>query len=167
MAPAAGRFDADMLDQLSAALAEHLGPAAYVIVSKAADSAADIYQLCMALSTHVPAADRNRFMSAALTLVRMSQPAASAPPPAPAPSAPPATSTPAGASPRAPEATRVNAETLALAAQRLAQYMGPIAQVLVAKEARDATTPADLWARLARYIADLNARKAFTASAPR
>jgi hypothetical protein len=56
--------------------------------------------------------------------------------------------------------------TLAQAARRLAEHIGPVARVLVDQESRAAASPAELYARLARHIRDPTARQAFVTGAP-
>jgi hypothetical protein len=43
------RFNAAVLDRLTAALSEHVGPGACVVVAKAAEQSLDVNQLCMSL----------------------------------------------------------------------------------------------------------------------
>ena len=131
------RFDAAVLDRLTTALTEHLGPGACVIVAKAADQALDVYQLGVALSAHVPVAHRARFLDGIGEVLRAGQAGALTP------------------------------TTLALAARRLAEDIGPVARVLVDRESRAAVSPADLYTRLAQHIRDPTARQAFLAAAPR
>jgi hypothetical protein len=125
------RFDAAVLDRLTAAMAEHLGPEACVVVAKAAAQSLDVYQLGMSLATHVPVARRAAFIDGIGDMLRAGKPGALTP------------------------------ALLALAARRLAEHIGPVARVLVDKESRGATGPADLYARLAQHIRDPAARQAF------
>jgi hypothetical protein len=131
------RFDAAVLDRLTAALTEHLGPEACVVVAKAADQALDLYQLGIALAAHVPVARRGAFIDGIGEMLRAGQPGALTP------------------------------TILAQAARRLAEHIGPVARVLVERESREAVSPADLYARLAQHIRDPTARQAFVAGAPR
>lgn len=158
MAP--DRFDAAMLDRLTAALTEHVGPDACIVVAKAAEKALDVYQLCMSVAAHVPAADRVRFLDGVADVMRMGGATWNT-------AAPAATEAPHPGAARAPNAAALGPETLAQAAKRLAQYLGPLAQVLVDKESRNVKNPADLYARLATHIRDPDARKAFIADMPR
>jgi hypothetical protein len=131
------RFDAAVLDRLTAALTEHLGPGACVVVAKAADQSLDVYQLGMSLATHVPVARRGAFIDGIGDMLRAGQPGALTP------------------------------TMLAQAARRLAEHIGPVARVLVERESHGAVSPADLYARLAQHIRDASARQAFVAGAPR
>lgn len=90
----------------------------------------------MALSAHVPLPRRTAFIDGIGELLRADRPA---------------TLTPA---------------TLAQAARRLAEHIGPVARVLVDQESRAAASPAELYARLARHIRDPTARQAFVTGAP-
>jgi hypothetical protein len=100
------RFDAAVLDQLTTALTEHLGPGACVVVAKAADRWLDVYQLCMSLATHVPTTAHAQFLGSIDDVLR---------------AGPAGTLTPAA---------------LAQAARRLAEHIGPVARVLVDRESR-------------------------------
>jgi hypothetical protein len=131
------RFDAAVLDRLTAAMAEHLGPEACVVVAKAADQSLDVYQLGMSLATHVPVARRAAFIDGIGDMLRAGRPGALTP------------------------------ALLAQAARRLAEHIGPVARVLVEKESRLATSPVDLYTRLAQHIQDPRARQAFIAGAPK
>jgi serine/threonine-protein kinase len=131
------RFDAAVLDRLTAALTEHLGPGACVVVAKAAEQSLDVYQLGMSLATHVPVARRAAFIDGIGEMLRAGQPEALMP------------------------------TMLAQAARRLADHIGPVARVLVERESREAASPADLYARLAQHIRDPIARQAFAAGVPR
>ena len=130
------RFDAAVLDRLTAALAEHLGRGACIAVAKAADQSLDIYQLGISLSAHVPASHRARFLDGIGDVLR------------------------------AGHAGPLTPTTLAQAARRLAEHIGPVARVLVDRESRTAVSPADLYTRLAQHIGDPTAREAFL-TAPR
>jgi hypothetical protein len=131
------RFDAAVLDRLTAALTEHLGPEACVVVAKAADQSLDVYQLGMSLATHVPVARRAAFIDGIGDMLRAGEPGALTP------------------------------TMLAQAARRLAEHIGPVARLLVERESRAAASPADLYARLAQHIQDPGARRTFVAGAPR
>jgi hypothetical protein len=63
--------------------------------------------------------------------------------------------------------TPLSLETLARAAQGLAQHIGPLAQMLVERESRSARNAADLYSKLAKHVRDPDARKAFVATASR
>jgi hypothetical protein len=130
-------FDPALLDRLTSALTEYLGAGACIVVAKAAEGALDVNQLCMSLASHVPSAKRMRFLDGIGDLLR--------------------------AGPSAP----LTPEILAEAVHRLAQHIGPLARVLVDKEARRAANPAELYARLAEHVHDAEARKTFLATAPR
>ena len=58
-----------------------------------------------------------------------------------------------------------NAE-LSRAQQEVARHLGPIAGVIVKREAADTATPRELWQRLAVHIDDLAAQQVFLSSAP-
>jgi len=131
------RFDAVVVDRLTEALTVHLGPAACVLVTKAAKQAVDIRHLCTSVAGHVPQPDRERFLADIHDVLRLAEPAPLTP------------------------------ELLASVGRRLAEHIGPLARVLVEKESRKAVNPYDLYKRLATHIHDPAARKAFVAAAPR
>jgi serine/threonine-protein kinase len=131
------RFDVAVLDRLTTVLTEHLGSGACIAVAKAADRSADVYQLCMALAMHVPAAHQARFLDGIGDVLRAGQPG------------------------------MLTATVLSQVTRRLAEHIGPVARVLVDKEAREAVTAADLYTRLAEHIREPAARQAFLAGAPR
>lgn len=133
----ASRFATGVLDRLTEALTPHRGAQACVIVAKAADQAQDVYQLAVAVALHVPAAERDHFLADVDDVVR----------PARQQSLTPA--------------------LLAQAARRLAEHIGPVARVLVEREARTAVDAGQLYARLALHIDDLAARRAFLTTTAR
>jgi hypothetical protein len=63
------------------------------------------------------------------------------------------------------EPAALTSETLSAAAKTLAQHIGPLAQVLVDRESRNARNRADLYWKLARHVRDPDARKAFLSAA--
>lgn len=156
----APRFDPALIARLTAALAREIGPVAKLVVRRAAAETADARALREALAESVPAASRASFLAAFADL---------APPP-------PAGSRSAEGGAPAPEGTRSSAAErrreiepalLARAEQMLARRIGPLARVLVREAARHATSPRDLFERLAVHIDDAEIRKVFVAEADR
>ena len=133
----ASRFAPAVLDRLTAALTRHKGPQACVIVAKAADQALDVYQLAIAVALVVPMAERDRFLEEIDDVLRPGR------------------------------LQSLTPSLLAQATRRLAEHIGPVARVLVQREARTATDAGQLYARLAQHIDDLAARQAFIATSPR
>jgi serine/threonine-protein kinase len=122
-----------------------------VIVRRAAESARSVGELCAAIAEAIPdPADRASFLAAA----PLENPAgAPAPPARERRDAPPA-------------AAALTPAELGEAERRLAQYIGPLAAVLVKKAARAAGDRDDFYARLGASIANPADRAAFLAAVP-
>src|SRR5262245_35581015 len=133
----ASRFAPAVLDRLTTALTPHKGAQACVIVAKAADQALDVYQLAVAVALHVPAPVRDRFLDEVDDVLHPGR------------------------------HQRLTPAVLTQAARRLAEHIGPVARVLVEREARTAADAGQLYAKLALHIDDLTLRQAFIATAPR
>jgi serine/threonine-protein kinase len=147
---APGTFDPALLRELEAALAPHLGPIARVTVHDTARTAGTLAELVRLLAWEIPDAAKAAFQKkfSDVSWVR------SGPPSGPAAN---------------PLAAHFSAEILAEAERRLAQYLGPVARVVVKRAAVNARGEADLYLLLAAEIEDAEERKAFSAglSAPR
>jgi serine/threonine-protein kinase len=160
--PVAGPgFDPAVLARVESALAEGIGPLARVLVRKAAKTASDIPALCDLLDVALPEAQRAAFRHRLRDLA--------GPPPAPVvePAAPrassprPATTAPA---PKARPERPLSPEVLAEAAERLAIHIGPVAQLLVKRAAKQASGSKDLYERLAAHIDNPRDRQRFVAA---
>ena len=137
-------FDPALLKELEAALAQHLGPiSARVAVQDAAKTAGTLAELVRLLAWEIPDAAKAAFQKkfSDVSWVR-SQPASG-----------PATN---------PVAAHFSLEILAEAEQRLAQYLGPVARVVVKRAAVNARDKAELYLLLAAEIEDAEERKAFS-----
>jgi serine/threonine-protein kinase len=136
-------FDPALLKELEAALAQHLGPIARVAVHDAAKTAGTLAELVRRLAWEIPDAAKAAFQKkfADVSWVR-SQPASG-----------PATNR---------VAAQFSLEILAQAEQRLAQYLGPVARVVVKRAAVNARDEAELYSLLAAEIEDAEERKAFS-----
>jgi len=138
-----GAFDPALLRELEAALAQHLGPIARVTVHDAAKTAGTLAELVRLLAWEIPDAAKAAFQKkfSDVSWVR-SQPAGD------------------------PAAHRVAAqfslEILTEAERRLAQYLGPVARVVVKRAAVNARDEAELYLLLAAEIEDAAERKAFS-----
>jgi hypothetical protein len=144
---ASAAFDPAFLEKLEAALAQHLGPIANVVVRNAAKTALTEAELVQLLAQEISeeaakAAFEKKFSG-------ISRPAAQ---PASAPRTDPATS-------RA--AARFALEVLARAEQRLGEYLGAVARVVVKRAAVKARDERELYLMLADEIEDKEDRKAF------
>jgi class 3 adenylate cyclase len=147
------RFEAALLGQLETALARALGPLARVIVSRAARSATDVEDLCQALAATVPDSKRREFRREVEKLVAR-------------PALPPRAAVDAPSPPAPGPRTELPPEIVASVTARLAVYLGPVAKTIVKKVAGQATSPRDLYERLAQQIDDPRARERFIAGAP-
>src|SRR3990170_5114990 len=144
-------FDPALLERLEAALAQHLGPIANVVVRNAAKTAPGEAQLVQLLAQEISedaakAAFEKQFSG-------ISRPATQ---PASAPRTDPAT---------AQAASRFALEVLARAEQRLGEYLGAVARVVVKRAAMKARDERELYLLLADEIEDKEDRKAFTRKA--
>jgi serine/threonine protein kinase len=139
--------DPALLKKLEAALAQHLGPIAPVVVrnaAKTAPSQADLIRL-LAQELADPAAKsafEKKFSDA-------SRP----------PSQPP--SSPRSEPPTALAASRFPLEVLARAEERLAEHLGPVARIVVKRAAMKARDETELYLLLADEIEDKDERRAF------
>jgi serine/threonine-protein kinase len=153
--PAAG-LPAAVLATEERRLAAYIGPLARVIVRRAAESARSAGELCRAIAEVIPdPADRASFLAAAPLESR---------PEAPAPPAGGRRPAAAGAAPV--RELELSAAELGAAEHRLAQYIGPLAGILVKKAAQAATNRGDFYARLGASIANQADRAAFLATVP-
>lgn len=153
--PVAGpHFDPAVLARVEGALAEGLGPLARVLVRKAAKTAPDLPALCQLLDVALPEAQRAAFRR------QLGDVAGPAPAPQASPTRPPATPPPVGTGP----ARSLSPEVLAEATDRLAVHIGPVAQLLVKRAAKQARSTKDLYERLAAHIDAPQDRQRFAAA---
>jgi len=143
-------FDPNLLKQLEAELAQHLGPIAPAVVRNAAKKAATQEQLVQMLaadiSASIPRAAFQRQFS------EISRPVSK--PPAPAASGP-------AVPPTALAASRFPQEVLDRATARLAEYIGALSRVVVKRAAMKARDEAELYLLIADEIEDPVRKKAF------
>jgi hypothetical protein len=152
-------LDPSVLSRLTAALAGEIGPVAKLLVRRAAEHAGDVQALCEKLAENVPESSRAAFLAGLASLV-------GAPANAETGHGKPAPTRSPG--PRAAEAPReIDPEVLARAEQMLARHIGPIARILVRNAAKEATSPRELFERLATHITDTKDRQVFMAGAER
>src|SRR6266404_876261 len=143
-------FDPNLLKQLEAELAQHLGPIAPVMVRNAAKKAATqeelVQMLAADISASIPRAAFQRQFS------EISRPVSK--PPAPAASGP-------AVPPTALAASRFPQEVLDRATARLAEYIGALSRVVVKRAAMKARDEAELYLLIADEIEDPVRKKAF------
>jgi len=144
---AVGAFDPALLRELEAALAPHLGPIARVAVHDTAKTAGTLAELVRLLAWEIPDAAKDAFQKkfSDVSWVR-SQPA----------------SAPGSGAATSRAAAHFSPEILAEAEHRLAQYLGPVARVVVKRAAVNARDEAELYLLLAAEIEDADDRKAFS-----
>jgi serine/threonine protein kinase len=140
-------IDENLLKALQSELAQHLGPVASVVVKNAAKKSTTPADLVRALAAELPEADRPAFEK---KFGEAAQP----------PSQPP--SQPRTAEPAtALAASRFPTEVLDRAEQRLAEYIGAVARVVVKRAAMKARDEAELYLLIADEIDDKAEKKAF------
>ena len=151
---------ADAISTLERRLAQELGPIAKVLVSSAARTAPTLEALCQTLSRNIasPAA-RERFMAEALAGTGRGGGGSAVGPRSTVPA--PALAGSTGA------VSKLDERDIEQARQELARYLGPIAKVLVRREAVTAQSVAALWERLADRIERPADRTAFLSRRPR
>ena len=133
-------------------LAAHIGPMARIIVRKAAASTANVNELYAMLASNLDTeAARRQFLGGATRLGVT---------PAPTASGISGTQVLSGTK-LAGTIEPLSQQTIDLATRQLAQYLGPIASVLVKKAARQATSMKVFYALLAESLTNLDDRSKF------
>lgn len=141
-------FDVETLNRLARRLTPYVGPIASRLVASAAQGAGNLEALCDSLARNIgEETERLRFRQEVLRdtaagSVVLPQAAA------------------------APPSATLSPEVLAAATAALIPYLGPIARVLVQREAAGAGGAGPLWERLAQRIADPGERAAFLRRRP-
>jgi serine/threonine protein kinase len=145
-------FEPDLLKKLEAALAQHLGPIAAVVVRNAAKKCASQPELVAQLAGEIgDAAARATFEKKFSDISRpASQPVSGKP-----------SATQLSNPATALAASRFPVEVLERAEQRLAQYIGAVARVVVKRAAMKARDEAELYLLVADEIEDKDEKKAF------
>ena len=153
----------EVLATVERELTEHMGPMARLLVRKHARQARDLGHLCEALAAQIrdPAARRgflDRFRPADLDRGAGSGTLSAD-----------GTAGSRGSLPSARPAGALIVDPIRLQAleQLFADFVGPMAKMLIRERLQQATDPDDLHARLARMIADDAQRRAFLSSLPR
>jgi len=154
---AAGTLDPAATAQLEAALAQHLGPMAAILLKRQAKIHRSLEALRAALAQEIESdSSRRVFLTRTEALVRAE--------PASRPASLPVASQPASAAPSAPPTTappRFEPQFLSAVETELARHLGPLAAVLVRKSAAKARDRAELFLLLSDHIADPDQRRAF------
>ena len=140
--------DAAQLARLENTLVRAVGPIGKQLVARAAQSHSSLPELCRALATHIPTPkEREEFLR---SFARETTPPSPVPAPTPTPPAP-----------------TFDAELIRTVKQKLAMFLGPIANIMVDRAARTARSPRELWEALAAQIPQESERQAFLKSLPR
>ncbi len=156
-APSAGVFSREQLKAVEAELSKHIGPIAPVVLRSAAKKAATFHALIEAVSREIPdVAARDAFTKRQLAADKSSPASGRQAPSAPAASMP--TQVPTQV---ATEMIRFDAATIAKAESAMAQYLGPLARVVVKRAAVKARDVSELYLMLADQIEDKEEKKAF------
>jgi eukaryotic-like serine/threonine-protein kinase len=145
-----GGFDQDVLNTLERRLAHYVGPIARYLVQNAIRQTDDIESLCASLASNIEhPSDRDAFCREVLQQRQPSMqiPASSMQLPGSVPLPAPA----------------LRDEDLQRVQHELARFVGPVARVLVKREAAGAATTGELWQRLALHIDNQSDRRAFLA----
>jgi len=148
-AASATGWSAAQLDGLGAQLAAHIGPMAKVLVQRAALTASSLDDLYQSLGANIQSeTERRAFLGQRVALLTTTEPEPDAP------------ALQAGPSWRDPE-------RLAQLASCLAEYLGPLARILVNKAAQSVDSETALMARLAEELENDTARQQFQEAARR
>lgn len=147
-------WDALALQRLEAALGTYIGPLARVLVKQTAQRASDMQTLCETLATHIPNEPERRLFLQSISVLpgpsAVSE--ASATPPARRADQP---------APAAASAMAWDPNLLQAAQQQLAQYVGPLAKILVQRAAQQATSRDALYRSLAEHISTAQEKSRF------
>jgi hypothetical protein len=155
-------WDREVLTTAEQHLARYIGPLAKLLVQRAARTTADLQALYAILANAIPdEKERQQFLKTA----PRSRPSLLPPDPISAPPAAPQAPLLTGLAAEA-EQTAWKPATLQTAILHLAHYLGPIATLLVRREAPNAPDLGALYQRLARHIADEQERQQFLETAP-
>jgi class 3 adenylate cyclase len=140
-------WDKEVLQTATAHLARYIGPLARVLVQRAARQTADLNDLYRLLAEAIPEErERQVFLSAPHLPQQDAEPPLSVSPPE---------------SPSHWSGSTWDAAFLQTVADRLAQYLGPVATILVRREAKKAKDVQDLYLALAAHIPVHQERKRF------
>jgi eukaryotic-like serine/threonine-protein kinase len=131
-----GQFDAAVLATIERKLVRYLGPIAGVVLKSALRPGATIEALCNSLAANIPEPkERERFRAETLSELQRAS----------------ATMTQSGTG-QAPAANTFSAMELERVEKELAQYLGPIARVLVRRAAAQAHSTRELWHLVSHHI---------------
>lgn len=151
------RWHKEDLENITRDLATHIGPMAKVLVREASTSVHDLAQLYETLSTSIPSTEgQQAFLKSGARLIRESR---NTSPPS-QPSQPSRPSQPSGASSPGKPAT-IDGEIIKRAEEQLANFIGPLAKMIVRRTAGACTSATQLVERLEQEIDSEADRKKF------
>jgi serine/threonine protein kinase len=138
-----GRFERMALETIERRLAHYVGPIARHLVQSAIRKADSVEALCASLASNIAeASERDSFQTAALMQLRVA---------------------PASVVPNAAPSLTFSDEQLQRIQKDLAQFIGPVAKLLVKRNSSAATSIADLRQRLSLHLDRESDRRAFLA----
>jgi serine/threonine-protein kinase len=148
-------IDPAALAEIERSLSRHVGPLAGLLVKRTQAESGSVEDFFRALAESIPDRDEQKAFLKKMALVKPRMDGGTAVKTVPAaPAAPP----PRGA---------FTPEVLSTAEKRLAQYVGPLARVLIRQAAESTGNLKELYAQLATHIDSEEERSAFLDSLPR
>ncbi|MGZ3158600.1 MAG: hypothetical protein ACXU7H_05910, partial [Burkholderiaceae bacterium] len=153
-------FDSDILREVAAELANHMGPIAGVLVKSIAKKAVSLSHLIELSAAEIPDDKARESFIKKFSMIPKTTPKSS--PGASAKQSAPATT---DATVLVPTGARLNTAMLARAEAALAKHIGAVAKVVVSRAAKKARDAAELYLIIADEIEDKEERKAFVRKA--
>ncbi|HST02195.1 MAG TPA: serine/threonine-protein kinase [Usitatibacter sp.] len=147
-------IDPAALEEIERSLSRHVGPLAGVLVKRTQAESGSIEDFFRALAESIPDRDEQKAFLKKMALVK----------PKVDSTAPPVKTVPAAPS---PTRSAFTPDVLSTAEKRLAQYIGPLAKVLIRRAAESSGNLKELYAQLATHIDSEEERSAFLDSLPR
>jgi len=148
-------IDPAALEEIERSLSRHVGPLAGVLVKRTQAASGSVEEFFRTLAESIPDRDEQKAFLKKMALVKPKVEATS--PGKTVPAAPAA----------APARAAFTPEVLSTAERRLAQYVGPLARVLIRQAAESTGNLKELYAQLATHIDSDEERGAFLDSLPR
>ena len=148
-------IDPAALEEIERSLSRHVGPLAGVLVRRTQAESGSVEDFFRALAESIPDRDEQKAFLKKMSLVKPK--VESTVPSKAAPAAPAA----------APARSAFTPEVLSTAEKRLAQYVGPLARVLIRQAAESSGNLKELYAQLATHIDSEDERGDFLDSLPR
>jgi serine/threonine-protein kinase len=147
-------IDPAALEEIERSLSRHVGPLAGVLVKRTQAESGSVEDFFRTLAENIPDRDEQKAFLKKMALVKpkveSTAPAVKTVPAAPAPTR-----------------SAFTPDVLSTAEKRLAQYIGPLAKVLIRRAAESSGNLKELYAQLATHIDSEEERSAFLDSLPR